>query len=189
MSGTSMSSPHIAGLAALLIQAHPDWSPMVVKSALMTTATRTTTRASRSARAGADATPLDYGSGHVTPNTAVDPGLVYDSTLADWMPYMCGIGQLPATGGDLRPRRRIDPSDLNPPTIAIGDLAGKQTVTRTVTNVSSQGRPLHAAVVGPGRRRRRGLAGDLGRAAPHGHVPRSPSPGPARPSTSTRSGR
>ncbi|MGW0708146.1 S8 family serine peptidase [Streptomyces sp. NPDC002643] len=149
MSGTSMSAPHVAGLAALLRSLHPDWSPMEVKSALMTTATTKDNAGKAIARSNtsAPATPLDYGAGHVVPNSADDPGLVYDSTSADWTSYICAVGGRPVTedsgdgsdGGDVcAGARKIDASDFNNPTIAVGDLAGKQTVTRTVTNIGGE---------------------------------------------------
>lgn len=37
MSGTSMASPHVAGVAALILQEHPEYTPFDVKSALMNT--------------------------------------------------------------------------------------------------------------------------------------------------------
>ncbi|MHC5905863.1 S8 family serine peptidase [Streptomyces sp. S6] len=141
MSGTSMSAPHVSGLALLLRQLHPKWTPMEVKSALMTTAATEDSAGKAIRRAGGSvATPLDYGSGHVVPTSAADPGLVYNSTAGDWIAYLCAIGQAPVTtdGRDVCARvRKTDPSDLNMPSIAVGDLAGVQTVTRTVTNVSS----------------------------------------------------
>ncbi len=124
-SGTSMSSPHIAGLGALLKDLHPDWSPMMIKSALMTTG--------YDLLSGPD--PFAQGAGHVDPNSAADPGLVYDHGFIDWLGFLCGTGQLQAS---YCPALGFDPSDLNVPSIAIGALTGSQTVTRTVTNVSDQ---------------------------------------------------
>lgn len=147
--GTSMSSPHIAGLAALLVSRHPGWNPMWIKSALMTTARQTDNRGKPIQRAGKDATPLDFGAGHVNPEAAFDPGLVYDSDAAAWVAYMCAIGQgrlVEAPCGDVA---EIDPSDLNTPSIAVGDLAGVQTVTRTVTNPGKRAGVYRAKVVAP----------------------------------------
>ena len=115
-----MSSPHIAGVALLLKQAHPDWSPMAIKSAMMTTAYQAN-----------DYSPFNWGAGHVEPNKAVDPGLVYDSNLTDWLAFL--KGQKLYTG----PGATLDASDLNSASIAIGDMAGSQTVPRTVTSVGS----------------------------------------------------
>lgn len=130
LSGTSMSSPHMAGIAALMVDAHPDWSPMMIKSALMTSAYQDVTDAGEAADA------FDFGAGHVQPNSAVDPGLVYDAGWTDWLGFLCGTGQLDAPYcGAIG----IDPSDLNQASIAIGSLAGSQTVTRTVTNVGPAG--------------------------------------------------
>ncbi|KAG9140883.1 hypothetical protein Leryth_010406 [Lithospermum erythrorhizon] len=88
VSGTSMAAPHIAGIAALVKQKHPHWSPAAIKSALMTTSSLLD-RAGRPIKAQqysksetmilVKATPFDYGSGHVNPRAALDPGLVFDA--------------------------------------------------------------------------------------------------------------
>jgi hypothetical protein len=150
LSGTSMSSPHMAGLAALVIQKYPNWSPMRVKSALLTTAgQRDNTGAAITTDTNGTAGALDYGSGQVDASRATDPGLAYDNGFADWVRYLCGIGQLSATGSTCRSYGRIDPSDLNTPNIAIGALAGSQTVTRTVTNVAEKAGNYTVSVQAP----------------------------------------
>ncbi len=69
MSGTSMAAAHVAGLAAVVRDVHPGWSPTAVRSAMMTTAYDV--RRPRSA--------WNQGAGHVDPERFLDPGLVFDA--------------------------------------------------------------------------------------------------------------
>lgn len=146
ISGTSMSAPHIAGLAALMMQQYPDWSPADVKSAMMTTARDVNTAGEPIQRNGVDASPLDYGSGEVVPSDSYNPGLVYEAGAEEWFEYACAIDQ-PLSNCD--GFEDSDPSDVNYPSISIGALAGEQTVTRTVTNVSDQEQVVTASTDAP----------------------------------------
>jgi subtilisin family serine protease len=149
LTGTSMSTPHVAGVGALLLQAHPDWSPSAIKSALMTTAHQALT----SSDGETAAVPFDYGAGHIVPNDSVDPGLVYDVTADQYDAFACGIGspgvatercdELSASGNSFAG------ADLNQPSIAIERLANARTVSRSVTNVSDESATYIASVVAP----------------------------------------
>ena len=135
LSGTSMAVPHVAGIAALLKEAHPDWSPAALRSALLTTARQDVLN--QDGETAAD--PFDFGAGHVVPNAAIAPGLVYDAGANDYDAFLCGrdeprdssvdCAQLEADG------YAIDGSNLNLPTIATDDLVSEQVIRRRVTNV------------------------------------------------------
>lgn len=149
VSGTSMAGPHIAGVGALLRAAYPTWSPTAIKSAIMTTAGLLDNAGKVIQRADADGTPLDYGAGHVRARRAFDPGLVYDSAPEDWIKYGCGTGQFQLVTAWCETTGAIDPSDLNYPSIAVGDLPGRQLVSRTVTNVTDRTSVYVAKVQAP----------------------------------------
>lgn len=118
-SGTSMAAPHITGLAAFLQGAHPDWTPMQIKSAIMTTATPTKTASGKASR---DA--LAQGSGEVTPRKMFDPGLFVTSGADQWWGFIRGLGY------DV-PADPLDAKDVNVPSMADGSVTGKTVFHRT----------------------------------------------------------
>ena len=73
--GTSMSSPHVAGAAALLKERRPYWRPGQIKSALMTTA-KTQRVFKEDGITPAD--PFDIGSGRINLAKAGRPGLTFN---------------------------------------------------------------------------------------------------------------
>ncbi len=145
LSGTSMSSPHIAGLAALYFGVNPTWSPMAVKSAMMTTAYDT-----KNVDGTPNTDPFAQGAGFVDPTSFFKPGLVVDSGLRDWLGFYAGQGLtlLDGDGNGVSDIPAIGATDYNGPSIAIAQLAGRQTVRRTFTAVKRGTYRVTAAVPG-----------------------------------------
>ena len=135
LSGTSMAVPHVAGVAALLRQAHPGWSPAALRSALMTTARQDVVKED----GASPADPFDFGAGHIVPDRAVDPGLVYEAGREDYAAFGCGIGLVGLDDGycaTLDTAGHPPAADeLNLPSIASHDVVHAHTIHRRVTNV------------------------------------------------------
>lgn len=156
ISGTSMAGPHVAGLFALIKQAHPDWSPAIAKSAVMTTARQNVTKEDGKTQAD----PFDMGAGHINPgrpemrNTIFDPGLAYDAGLYDYVSFACGNIPVqlftPSTCSGLEAMGYSpEASQLNVPSIGVSSVPGIKVITRTVTNVTNRNLMARAAVKNP----------------------------------------
>ncbi|XP_058102356.1 subtilisin-like protease SBT2.3 [Magnolia sinica] len=150
ISGTSMAAPHIAGLAALIKQKFPKFSPSAIGSALSTTASVhdrqggpiMAHRAYRNPDLNqSPATPFDMGSGFVNATAALNPGLIFDSEFSDFLSFLCGInGSSPVVlnyTGQSCGTYTITGTDLNLPAITIAFLNQSRTVQRTVTNMAA----------------------------------------------------
>ncbi|XP_017969733.1 PREDICTED: subtilisin-like protease SBT1.1 [Theobroma cacao] len=148
VTGTSMSCPHVSGIAALLKSRHKDWSPAAIKSALMTTSYVTDNKGSPilDVAFSSSATPFALGSGHVDPERASDPGLIYDISPKDYIYYLCSLkynaSQISLFVDNFTcPKHAImQPGDLNYPSFAVNfksSAAENVTYKRTVTNVGT----------------------------------------------------
>lgn len=116
LSGTSMSSPHLAGSGTLMLAEHPDWSVMEVKSAMMMTAFAD----GKASDGVTTATPDQVGSGTVDLTKAALAGLVMHESFANM------LAADPATGGD--------PSTVNVPSTRSTSCSPNCSWTRTVRN-------------------------------------------------------
>ncbi|MCD7446992.1 hypothetical protein HAX54_020770 [Datura stramonium] len=157
ISGTSMSCPHLSGVAALLKSVHPDWSPAAIKSAMMTTAD--TLNLANNPILDERLLPADLyaiGAGHVNPSRANDPGLIYDTPFEDYLPYLCGLNYTNREVGKLLQRKvncsevkSIPEEQLNYPSFSIRLGSTPQTYTRTVTNVGDAKSSYKVEIVSP----------------------------------------
>ncbi|GMP78195.1 hypothetical protein CsSME_00034230 [Camellia sinensis var. sinensis] len=148
-SGTSMACPHVSGAAAFIKSVHHRWSSSMIKSALMITGVvsnnigRPLTNSSNQI-----ANPLETGVGEINPIKALNPGLVFETTLKDYLNFLCyyGISQkmirlISKTNFSCPKDINQDLiSNINYPSISIGKLnrlQGFKIVERTITNVGS----------------------------------------------------
>ncbi|KAI5672987.1 hypothetical protein M9H77_13351 [Catharanthus roseus] len=85
ISGTSMATPHIAGIAALIKQNNPSWTPSMIASAMSTTAIKHDNLGDPLMAQGFGidnlypSAPFGFGAGLVNPVSALDPGLVFSA--------------------------------------------------------------------------------------------------------------
>jgi subtilisin family serine protease len=130
IAGTSMSSPHAAGVSALVKAAHPDWTPGQVKSALMTSSVQNVLKEDGETRTD----PFDRGAGSIRANRAVSPTVTFDVSFAEYV------------AAAANPLGRID---VNLPSVNAPTMPGIVTTTRTMENISGRSQTLRARISEP----------------------------------------
>ncbi|KAK9733745.1 hypothetical protein RND81_04G089400 [Saponaria officinalis] len=156
LSGTSMSCPHVSGVAALLKGSHPDWTPAMIRSALMTTAYKgyREPKPLLEQEYENNVSPWDIGAGHIDPERANDPGLVYDITTNDYIRFLCASNYTENEVKAIAKRAfscknvTSKPWDLNYPAIVV-TLNQESVATRSLTNVDTNSSSYVVIVMEP----------------------------------------
>lgn len=130
IAGTSMSSPHAAGVAALLKAAHPSWTPAQIKSAMMTSSLQSVVKED----GVTPSDPFDRGAGSIRVNRAINPTVTFDVTAPDYY----------AAATDAFGR-----IDLNLPSINAPHMPGTITTTRTVRNATNTSQTINFTTSAP----------------------------------------
>ena len=138
MSGTSMAAPHVAGAAALLIERHPDWSPSVIKAALMNTASQTRDEN------GEPYPETRTGAGRVNPHMAIDTPVIAAAAAAPERVSL-SFGLLEISGPYLA-KRNIELTNLG-----AQPWAGSIVVSNTLANAGVTLTPAKPTVTVPAK--------------------------------------
>ncbi|KAK9935962.1 hypothetical protein M0R45_012832 [Rubus argutus] len=160
LSGTSMATPHISGIAALIKQYNPSWTPSIIASAISTTATKYDKNGELIMAEGSDvgsqypSTPFDFGAGFVSPSRAMDPGLVLSSGYEDYIRFLCSLhdtnpGTIKTVTGELCNKPLDHPANLNLPSVTISALNRSRLVRRVFMNVGRKPETYFSSVLPP----------------------------------------
>ncbi|MCI23507.1 subtilisin-like protease-like, partial [Trifolium medium] len=155
-----MACPHVARVAALVKGAHHNWSPAAIRSAIMTTSAilDNTKEHIKDIGTGSRATPFALGAGHVNPNRALHPGLVYDVGVQDYVNLLCALN---FTQKNIAAITRSSSNDCSKPSLDLnypsfiaffnGENSSSKTMHefyRTLTNVG-EGQATYVASITP----------------------------------------
>ncbi|KAF5197933.1 Subtilisin-like protease [Thalictrum thalictroides] len=160
LSGTSMAAPHVSGIAALIKQYNPSWTPSMIASSISTTASKYDNSGEIIMAEGPEiasiypSTHFDIGAGLINPSLALDPGLVFPSDFNEYISFLCSLPHINTTvikarTGQVCKNSLAYPTDLNLPSVTISALSGSRLVRRNIKNIAAKPETYLCSVLQP----------------------------------------